>query len=67
MDIDIFKEINYNELTHLKKDSMKILIEYKDELRLKEEFKKKNALNSLNKYESTNPASFHILPLEDVE
>lgn len=35
-EIEIFREINYNELTYVNKDSMRVLLDYKEELKAKQ-------------------------------
>jgi hypothetical protein len=61
-DIEIFRDINYTELTYLKKDGMKVLTDYKEELKQKDEYMRLNSMGSLKNVELTKPANLSVLP-----
>lgn len=59
-DIEIFKEINYNELTYLNRDGIRILLEYKDELKSKQSVRKLPSSSALESPSILNiPNSFY--------
>jgi hypothetical protein len=66
-DIEIFREINYTELTYLKKDGMKVLTDYKEELKQKDEYMRLQVMGSLKNLDILQPSNLSVLPYSEFD
>ena len=61
-DVEIFRELNYTELTYVNKDAMRVLLDYKEEIKEKENLKLKNSMGKLDTHKE-----IHVLANDQID